>query len=148
MGFSAIDYVVLAAYLVGITIFGSRFRKSHRSVKDYFLGSRQTSWVVISLSIVATETSTLTLIGVPALASVPAAGTGGISPTSRSSPDIVARFVISAVHPGLSWGRDADRIRLIVGSGRTPIFSGGLFPIMRAGRGRACSPHPWCSRRC
>src|SRR5438067_8292032 len=68
MGFSALDYAVLALYLVGITAFGSRFRKSHRSVRDYFLGNRQTSWVVISLSIVATETSTLTLIGVPALA--------------------------------------------------------------------------------
>src|SRR5262249_41003607 len=68
MGFSALDYAVLAAYLVGITWFGSRFRKSHRSVQDYFVGQRRTSWLVISLSIVATETSTLTLIGVPALA--------------------------------------------------------------------------------
>jgi len=68
MGFSALDYAVLAAYLVGITWFGSRFRKSHRTVQDYFVGQRQTSWIVISLSIVATETSTLTLIGVPALA--------------------------------------------------------------------------------
>src|SRR5204863_315654 len=63
-----LDYAVLALYLVGITAFGSRFRRSHATVKDYFLGSRQTSWIVISLSIVATETSTLTLIGVPALA--------------------------------------------------------------------------------
>src|SRR3989440_6687222 len=68
MGFSALDYAVLALYLVGITAFGSRFRRSHATVKDYFLGNRQTSWIVISLSIVATETSTLTLIGVPALA--------------------------------------------------------------------------------
>ena len=68
MGFSPLDYGVLAFYLAGITLFGSRFRRSHHSVKDYFLGSRRTSWVVISLSIVATETSTLTLIGVPALA--------------------------------------------------------------------------------
>src|SRR5512137_377699 len=68
MGFSAIDYVVLFVYLVGITIFGTLFRKSHRSVKDYFVGTKTTHWLVISLSIVATETSTLTLVGVPALA--------------------------------------------------------------------------------
>jgi solute:Na+ symporter, SSS family len=68
MGFSAIDYGVLALYLVGITIFGSRFRSGHRSVADYFIGQRTTSWWIISLSIVATETSTLTLIGVPAIA--------------------------------------------------------------------------------
>ncbi len=68
MGFSAIDYLVLLLYLAGITIFGVRFRRSQRTVKDYFLGDKNTSWIVISLSIVATETSTLTLIGVPALA--------------------------------------------------------------------------------
>ena len=68
MGFSAIDYVVLLVYLAGITAFGMRFKKAQRSVKDYFLGARETPWIVICLSIVATETSTLTLIGVPALA--------------------------------------------------------------------------------
>src|SRR5437870_13088677 len=68
MGFSAIDYLVLLAYLGGITIFGVMFRRSQRTVKDYFLGDKNTSWVVISLSIVATETSTRTLIGLPALA--------------------------------------------------------------------------------
>src|SRR5258706_8744958 len=68
MGFSTIDYIVLLIYLAGITVFGMRFKKSQRSVKDYFLGARNTSWIVICLSIVATETSTLTLIGVPALA--------------------------------------------------------------------------------
>lgn len=68
MGFSAVDYVVLLVYLAGITAFGMRFRQSQRSVKDYFLGARTTPWIVICLSIVATETSTLTLIGVPALA--------------------------------------------------------------------------------
>jgi len=68
LGFSAIDYLVLVAYLVGITAFGMLFRRSQRTIKDYFLGAKKTSWIVISLSIVATETSTLTLIGVPALA--------------------------------------------------------------------------------
>jgi len=67
MGFSTIDYLVLVAYLVGITLFGMQFRRSQRTVRDYFIGGRNTSWVVISLSIVAAETSTLTVIGVPAL---------------------------------------------------------------------------------
>src|SRR3954463_15309105 len=100
MGFSAIDYAVLAAYLAGITVFGSRFRASHHSVKYYFVGRRDTSWIVISLSIVATETSTLTLIGVPALASsVPAQPAKGGSLTSLQvgAGYSVARFVISAL---------------------------------------------------
>src|SRR3982750_4389107 len=68
MGFSAIDYAVLLLYLIGITIFGMLFRKSQKTVKDYFVGSKNIHWIVISLSIVATETSTLTLVGVPAIA--------------------------------------------------------------------------------
>jgi hypothetical protein len=67
-GFSAVDYAVLLLYLVEITVFGTLFRRSQRTVKDYFLGAKNISWIVISLSIVATETSTLTLIGMPALA--------------------------------------------------------------------------------
>ena len=66
MGFSTIDYLVLVAYLIGITLFGMQFRRSQRTVRDYFIGRRTTSWIVISLSIVAAETSTLTVIGVPA----------------------------------------------------------------------------------
>src|SRR3954466_8866008 len=100
MGFAAIDYLVLAVYLAGITIFGSRFRSSHRSVTDYFLGNRQTSWVVISLSIVATETSTLTLVGVPALAYTvyprPEQG-GSFTYLQVVAGYVVARFVISAL---------------------------------------------------
>ena len=68
MGFSAIDYAVLAVYLAGITVFGMQFRRSQRTMSDYFIGARDISWWVISLSIVATETSTLTLVGVPAIA--------------------------------------------------------------------------------
>jgi SSS family transporter len=68
MGFSAVDYGVLVVYLAGITLFGARFRRSHRTVTDYFIGARDIPWWIISLSIVATETSTLTLVGVPAIA--------------------------------------------------------------------------------
>src|SRR5207247_2887263 len=68
MGFFAIDYIVLLVYLAGITVFGVMFRRSQRTVKDYFVGAKNTHWVIISLSIVATETSTITLIGVPAIA--------------------------------------------------------------------------------
>src|SRR5215813_8295949 len=67
-GFSAVDYAVLLLYLLGVTVLGARFRQSQRTVKDYFLGAKNIPWFVISLSIVSTETSTLTLVGVPALA--------------------------------------------------------------------------------
>lgn len=100
MGFAAIDYLVLLAYLVGVTIFGTLFRRSQHTARDYFLGSRRTSWIVICLSIVATETSTLTLIGVPAIAYAayphPEQG-GSLTYLQIVVGYIIARFVISIV---------------------------------------------------
>jgi len=68
MGLNALDLTIIAFYLVGITLFGLRFRKKERSLKDYFLADRNIPWWAISLSIVAAETSTLTIISVPGLA--------------------------------------------------------------------------------
>jgi solute:Na+ symporter, SSS family len=68
MGLNAWDLAVIALYLTGITIFGLRFRKKQRSLKDYFLADNSIPWWAISLSIVAAETSTLTIISVPGLA--------------------------------------------------------------------------------
>lgn len=68
MGLNALDLTIIAVYLAGITLFGLRFRKKERSLKDYFLADRNIPWWAISLSIVAAETSTLTIISVPGLA--------------------------------------------------------------------------------
>jgi SSS family transporter len=65
---SPLDLVIIAVYLAGITLFGLRFRKQQRSVRDYFLADRNIPWWAISLSIVAAETSTLTIISIPGLA--------------------------------------------------------------------------------
>jgi len=62
------DLAVIVAYLIGITWFGARFRRSQRTLRDYFLGGRRTPWWAIAFSIVSAETSTLTVIGTPALA--------------------------------------------------------------------------------
>ncbi len=63
----AIDLAVIAAYLAGITWFGARFRRSQRTLQDYFLGGKTAPWWAIALSIVSAETSTLTVIGTPVL---------------------------------------------------------------------------------
>jgi solute:Na+ symporter, SSS family len=68
MGLNYVDLAIIAVYLAGITLFGLRFRKKQRSLRDYFLAGREIPWWAISLSIVAAETSTLTLISIPGLA--------------------------------------------------------------------------------
>src|SRR5580658_5169281 len=65
---SSLDLSLVAIYLVGITLFGLRFRSKDRSLKSYFLADRKIPWWAIALSIVAAETSTLTIISVPGLA--------------------------------------------------------------------------------
>ena len=62
-----LDLGVIALYLVAITWFGARFRRSQKSLRDYFLGGHAAPWWAIALSIVSAETSTLTVIGTPAL---------------------------------------------------------------------------------
>jgi solute:Na+ symporter, SSS family len=68
MGLYKLDFAIIALYLIGITLFGLRFRKRQRSLRDYFLAGRDIPWWAISLSIVAAETSTLTIISIPGLA--------------------------------------------------------------------------------
>ena len=63
-----IDCAILVLYLVGITLFGARFRRGQENLRDYFLGSRSAPWWAIMCSIVATETSTLTIISTPGIA--------------------------------------------------------------------------------
>jgi SSS family transporter len=68
MGLDRLDLAIIALYLVGITLFGLRFRKRQKSLRDYFLAGRDIPWWAIALSIVAAETSTLTIISIPGLA--------------------------------------------------------------------------------
>ena len=68
MGLNKLDFAIIALYLAGITLFGLRFRKKQRTLRDYFLAGRDIPWWAIALSIVAAETSTLTIISIPGLA--------------------------------------------------------------------------------
>ena len=62
------DWIVIVAYLGCIIGLGVWFGKDQRNTRDYFLGSRNIPWWGIGVSIVAAETSALTIIGVPAIA--------------------------------------------------------------------------------
>lgn len=64
---TALDYAVIAIYMVVVTAFGIRAGGRQTSTSDYFLGSRDLPWWAVCFSVVATETSTLTVIGVPAV---------------------------------------------------------------------------------
>src|ERR1041385_7813944 len=62
------DWTVIVAYLLAIILLGVWFGKDQKNTRDYFLGRKNIPWWGIGLSIVAGETSALTIIGVPAIA--------------------------------------------------------------------------------
>ena len=65
---SPVDWAVIVVYLVGIIGLGLWLGRGQKTTRDYFLGGRDLPWWGVALSIVATETSALTFIGVPAMA--------------------------------------------------------------------------------
>jgi SSS family transporter len=65
---STLDYIIIIAFLIGTAALGIFSGGKQKSVKDYFLGSKNVPWWAVCFSIVAAETSTLTFISIPGLA--------------------------------------------------------------------------------
>ncbi|NIJ13614.1 SSS family transporter [Saccharomonospora amisosensis] len=64
----ALDLAIIAVFLVGTPLLGIALSGKQRTSTDYFVGSRQVPWWAVTFSVVATETSTLTVISVPTVA--------------------------------------------------------------------------------
>ena len=92
MTLTAIDYAVIAAYLLAITAFGSWFARFQKTTRDYFLTDRSVPWWAICFTIVATETSTLSFIGVPA-----GAYAGNMTFLQLAIGYIAGRLIVSAL---------------------------------------------------
>lgn len=68
MNFGGVDLVVVVAYMAGVTLWGAWLGRGNQGGTDYFLGSRRLPWWAVMLSVVATETSTLTFLSIPGVA--------------------------------------------------------------------------------
>ncbi|MGH7651885.1 MAG: sodium:solute symporter [Gemmatimonadaceae bacterium] len=66
--FTALDFIVLAAYLIGTTLLGIWLGRNQKDAKDYFVAGHTIPWWAVLFSVVATETSALTFISIPGLA--------------------------------------------------------------------------------
>jgi SSS family transporter len=92
MSLSALDYAVIGTYLIGITAFGSWFARFQHTTRDYFLTDRSVPWWAICFTIVATETSTLTFIGIPATAYA-----GNFTFLQLAAGYVIGRVIVSAI---------------------------------------------------
>jgi SSS family transporter len=62
---SLLDFLIVIAYLVVTTGMGLWFSGAQRDTKSYFVGDRNVHWLLVLVSIVATETSTVTFLSLP-----------------------------------------------------------------------------------
>jgi solute:Na+ symporter, SSS family len=60
-----LDYVVLLATLLGIAIYGIWRTRGRRDLKTYLKGDGNTKWIVIGLSVMATQASAITFLSLP-----------------------------------------------------------------------------------
>jgi SSS family solute:Na+ symporter len=84
------DYLVIGGYLAAITAFGSWFARYQKTTRDYFLTDRSVPWWAVCFTIVATETSTLTFIGIPA-----AAYAGNMTFLQLAAGYVIGRVIVS-----------------------------------------------------
>jgi SSS family transporter len=94
-----LDYAIIGAYLAAITAFGSWFARFQKTTRDYFLTGRTVPWWGICFTIVATETSTLSFIGVPAEVFSPpnARYTGNMTFLQLVAGYIIGRILVSLI---------------------------------------------------
>lgn len=126
-----LDLVIIFGYLIGITAFGIWYAGKQETTEDYFVGDRNVPWWAISMSIVATETSTITFISVPGIAF---AMGGNFQFLQLVFGYMLGRVVISLVFIPLYFKGELQTVYQLLGDrfgGKVKMLASGLFVIMR-----------------
>ena len=89
--FTHIDWIVVGCYLLLTTWVGHLLKGTQSTIKDFFLGGRSLPWQAVSGSIIATEISGVTFIGVPGM--IYAAG-GDFTYIQWGIGSIIARIIV------------------------------------------------------
>ena len=91
MNIHPVDGTIVVVYLLAVLAFGLWIGRGQRTSADYFLGGRSLPWGALLLSIVATETSTVTFLSLPGIA---AAQNGNLTFLQITIGYIVGRLLI------------------------------------------------------
>jgi SSS family solute:Na+ symporter len=130
MQLSWADYLVIGAYLAAITAFGSWFARFQHTTRDYFLTDRSVPWWAVCFTIVATETSTLTFIGIPA-----AAYAGNMTFLQLALGYVIGRIIVSLLFIPAYFRGDLftsyELLQRRFGT-RVKTLSAGIFLITRS----------------
>ncbi len=126
-----LDLVIIFGYLIGITAFGIWYAGKQETTEDYFVGDRSVPWWAIAMSIVATETSTITFISVPGIAF---AKGGNFQFLQLVFGYILGRIVISLLFIPMYFKGELQTVYQLLGErfgGKVKILASGLFVVMR-----------------
>jgi SSS family solute:Na+ symporter len=92
--FTLADWAVIVAYLVFTTLLGARLAGRPSTIRDFFLGGRKLPWWAICGSIVATEISAATIVGVPTISFKPG---GNLTYLQLALGSILARVLVAVL---------------------------------------------------
>ena len=101
--FTIVDWSIVFGYLLLTTWVGHAMRGKQGTIKDFFLGGRSLPWPAVSGSIIATEISGVTFIGVP--------GTlfalhGDFTYLQWAAGSIIARIIVAAFFVRIYFQRE------------------------------------------
>ena len=101
--FTIVDWSIVFGYLLLTTWVGHAMRGKQGTIKDFFLGGRSLPWPAVSGSIIATEISGVTFIGVP--------GTlfalhGDFTYLQWAAGSIIARIIVAAFFVKIYFQRE------------------------------------------
>lgn len=126
-----LDLVIIFGYLIGITAFGILFSGKQETTEDYFVGDRSVPWWAIAMSIVATETSTITFVSVPGIAF---AKGGNFQFLQLVFGYLLGRIVISLLFIPLYFKGELLTVYELLGDRfgrRVKMLASALFVVMR-----------------
>src|SRR5262249_54731356 len=92
-----LDLTIVVAYVIGTTLLGAWFTRRQNSTRTYFVGDRNVSWWLVLVSIVATETSTVTFLSIPGVAYNPGDPAKGVPPGDLTFLQLAFGYVIGRV---------------------------------------------------
>ncbi len=126
-----LDLIIIFGYLIGITAFGILFSGKQETTEDYFVGDRSVPWWAIAMSIVATETSTITFVSVPGIAF---AKNGNFQFLQLVFGYMLGRVVISLIFIPMYFKGELQTVYQLLGDrfgSRVKMLASGLFVVMR-----------------
>ncbi len=89
--FTWASWIIVFAYMLFTTWLGHKLSGKQQTIRDFFLGGRKLPWYAVSGSVIATEISAMTLVGVPAFLW---AETGDLRYAGLAIGNVAARFII------------------------------------------------------